>query len=343
MSKITIFLVGVLIGGFLISCGNDSKTADKTNKNVSEQNAVVDDISGQEPTNETVSNQTVADDASVNQTATIEKAEIREEPKSGVYTTLSNGETRMVAETVKFDKNNFTEVKTYRKVTVSPNKRFAAIDANGFEESFVQIYDAGTGKLYKRTYGQTSGWTDNNLMKIQICNLASEKCSGKISVSSDKPWIFKQDERGTVIEGAKVLPTNDFISNIKKINSLSIFADLLEAAVVADAIKGTGPFTVFAPTNEAFERLPNGTVAKLLRPKNKKELVEIINKHIVAGEYNTVEIKDKMTLKTIGNDALTVSSNENAIVKINGSSTITQPDIYSSNGIIQIITEVLSK
>ena len=193
MSKTAVFLVGVLISGFLISCGNDSKTVDKRNKNISNQTSAVENISGQKPASEAVSNQTVDDDASVNQTATIEKAEIREKPKSGVYITLSNSETLMVAETVKFDKNNFTEVKTYRKVTVSPNKRFAAIDANGFEESFVQIYDAETDKLYKRTYGQTSVWTDDNLMKIQMCNLAGENCSGKISVSNDKPWVFKQD------------------------------------------------------------------------------------------------------------------------------------------------------
>ena len=65
----------------------------------------------------------------------------------------------------------------------------------------------------------------------------------------------------------------------------------------ADAIKGTGPFTVFAPTNEAFEKLPKGTAAKLLRPENKEQLIELIRNHVVAGEYNTVQIEDGTTLK----------------------------------------------
>lgn len=176
--------------------------------------------------------------------------------------------------------------------------------------------------LHKRTYGKVSVWTAGNLLKVESCNLAGEDCSDKISVSGDTPWVFRQADDGVVIDGVKMLPADDFISNIKKVKRLTIFAKLLEAAVVADAIKGTGPFTVFAPTNEAFEKLPKGAVANLLRLENKQRLIELIDRHVVAGEYNTAQVENEMKLKTIGNDALMLSSDERVSVKINGGSII---------------------
>ena len=177
---------------------------------------------------------------------------------------------------------------------------------------------------------------------MKSCNLAGDNCFNKISVDNTAPWLFRQQDSGIVVKGAVLLPTEDFISNIKKVKRLSTFAKFLETAG-ADAIKGIGPFTVFASTNEAFERLPKGTAAKLLRPENKEQLIELIRNHIVAGEYNTVQIEDGMKLYTIGNDTLKASSNEIALIKINGNYFVNLPNIYSSNGIIQIVTEVLSR
>ena len=107
---------------------------------------------------------------------------------------------------------------------VSPNGQFAAIDANGFEEAFVQIYDSGTDTLHKRTDGKITKWNKNGLLEVKSCNLAGKNCFDKISVDNTAPWVFRQQDSGIVVGGAALLPTDDFISNLKKVKRLSIFA-----------------------------------------------------------------------------------------------------------------------
>ena len=341
MNKSTILtrLAIILLGGFFIFCTSKPESSSNQTGNARVQPST---NSTENAETKNGSNQIGDEKAVQDQSLTITNAEVRKGKNPGVYVTLSSGETRMIAETVKFKNNNFSEVKNFQKVFISPNKQFAAIDATGFEEAFVQIYDSATDTLHKRTDGKITKWNEKGLLEVKSCNLAGENCLEKISVDGKTPWVFRQQDSGIVVAGAKLLPTDDFISNIKKVKRLSIFAKFLETAG-ADAIKGTGPFTVFAPTNEAFEKLPKETTAKLLRSENKKQLLELIRNHVVAGEYNTVQIEDGMMLKTIGNDTLTASSNETALIKINGDSIITLPNIYSSNGIIQIVSEVLSR
>jgi uncharacterized surface protein with fasciclin (FAS1) repeats len=133
----------------------------------------------------------------------------------------------------------------------------------------------------------------------------------------------------------------DSLSNMKEIPSLSTFRNLLEIAD-HDGIPGTGPFTIFAPTNDAFNELPKGTVENLLKPENKDQLIKFIGNHVVAGEYNIAKLKNNLKLNTIRNDTLNLTSDSTGLIKINGTSVITNPDIYSNNGIIQIINKVLT-
>jgi len=133
-------------------------------------------------------------------------------------------------------------------------------------------------------------------------------------------------EAGTIVEVAQ--GTADF----------STLVAAITAAGLGEALSGTGPFTVFAPTNAAFEALPEGLLEKLLLPENKETLTKILTYHVVASKVMAADVKagDVATLEGSG-IALTTDGG----VKINGSSNVTGTDVPASNGVIHIIDSVL--
>ena len=121
--------------------------------------------------------------------------------------------------------------------------------------------------------------------------------------------------------------------------AFSTLVAAVQAAGLAETLKGPGPFTVFAPTNDAFAKLPAGTVENLLKPENKAKLVSILTYHVVAGKVMSADLAGK-TLKS-----KTVQGGEVAIdattgVKVNGANVII-PDVAASNGVIHAIDTVL--
>src|SRR5579885_661911 len=115
---------------------------------------------------------------------------------------------------------------------------------------------------------------------------------------------------------------------------------------------GTGPFTVFAPTNEAFAALPPGTVDSLLKPEKKDQLVKVLTYHVVPGRYDaTTLIKDcrttaggRVSLKTVEGEPLIVSEKAGKLMITDakgGVATVTIPDVFQSNGIIMVVDKVL--
>ena len=120
------------------------------------------------------------------------------------------------------------------------------------------------------------------------------------------------------------------------------FNTLIAAAKAADlagALTGDGPLTVFAPTDEAFAKLPEGTVESLLRPENKDQLVAILSYHVAAGKLNASDVIGRDSIDTIGGQAPTVSVNDGT-VRIDNA-TIVKVDIPASNGVIHVIDTVL--
>lgn len=140
--------------------------------------------------------------------------------------------------------------------------------------------------------------------------------------------------------GGMRMMAQDVVTNASKINNLSTLVAAVQAAGLVDTLKGTGPFTVFAPTNRAFSNLPAGTVDSLLKPENKKQLTDILTYHVVAGSYTSDEIKDGMTLTTVLGTPLKFTI-MNGQVYINGKATVVAPDIITSNGVIHVIGGVL--
>lgn len=282
----------------------------------------------------------------VNKEKTVVKVEVKEGDTQindgAVYVYFSDGNSKKIAESKGFKEVEIPyDIVSYKKSFISEDKKYVAIEANAFEESFVEIYEVSTDILHKRTYGVVTGWTNDGLLEVRECDLPGEVCNDKISINNSEPWIFKY-KNGVSFGGDVLLDSTDIISNVKNSKKLSIFAKMLDA-VGAEAINGTGPFTVFVPNNEAFEELDQNDVNNFFLEKNKQKLINFIRNHIVPNEYNTVEIKNNMKIKTIGNDTLSFTTNEWSYIKINGDSIVTIPNIYSTNGIIQIINKVIVK
>ena len=113
----------------------------------------------------------------------------------------------------------------------------------------------------------------------------------------------------------------------------------VQAAGLAEALSGPGPFTVFAPTNEAFAKLPAGTVESLLLPENKHKLVKILQYHVVSGEVLSTALSDGQQAETLAGLPITVGVTANGVT-INNSNVVTA-DLKTSNGVIHVIDTVL--
>jgi uncharacterized surface protein with fasciclin (FAS1) repeats len=114
----------------------------------------------------------------------------------------------------------------------------------------------------------------------------------------------------------------------------------LQAAGLVDTLKGKGPYTVFAPTDEAFKKLPAGTVENLLKPENKAQLQKVLTYHVVAGDVKSGDLKGKTTsAQTVEGSVVRIDASGNA-VKVNDA-VVTQADVNASNGVIHVIDNVI--
>lgn len=132
------------------------------------------------------------------------------------------------------------------------------------------------------------------------------------------------------------------MQNIVEIASGNKDFSTLVAAVVAaglaETLSGAGPFTVFAPTNDAFAKLPAGTVEELIKPENKEKLAAILTYHVVAGKALSSDLSDGQLIKTVNGQEVTVSVGDN--VKVDGA-VVVAADLEASNGVIHVIDTVI--
>lgn len=134
-------------------------------------------------------------------------------------------------------------------------------------------------------------------------------------------------------------PSNNVVENAIASPDHSTLVAAVQAADLAGTLSGAGPFTVFAPTNAAFEKLPAGTVDNLLKPENKQQLANVLTYHVVPGTYNAADLKDGQKLKTVQGKELTVMMKDGKVM-IDGA-TVTTPDLVSSNGVIHVLDAVV--
>ena len=158
-------------------------------------------------------------------------------------------------------------------------------------------------------------------------------------------------QKAVTVGGAPMYPTKNIIENAVNSKDHTTLVAAVKAAELVETLQGKGPFTVFAPTNAAFDKLPKGTVATLLKPENKKMLQTILTYHVVAGKMNASDItkaikagNGKASLKTVSGGTLTawMKGKKLYITDEKGSmSEVTIADVNQSNGVIHVVDSVL--
>ena len=158
---------------------------------------------------------------------------------------------------------------------------------------------------------------------------------------------------GTVqVGGQPMFPNKTIVANAVNSADHTTLVAAVKAAGLVDTLNTAGPFTVFAPTNEAFAALPAGTVDTLLKPENKDQLAKVLTFHVVAGDYTAAKLRSLITkghghadLKTVEGGALHFMMNGPANIAVSddkgGVADITIADVNQSNGVIQVIDHVL--
>jgi len=142
------------------------------------------------------------------------------------------------------------------------------------------------------------------------------------------------------IGGLEMMPSQNIVENITSNVKLTQFASIIRKAELVDALNATGPHTVFAPTNEAVEALPENTLEDLMKPENKAQLEALLRNHIVAGQLTAEQLQDGSTLKTLGGTQLKVEKQGNRMM-VNGAE-VEQANVMSANGIIHVINKVMT-
>jgi uncharacterized surface protein with fasciclin (FAS1) repeats len=152
------------------------------------------------------------------------------------------------------------------------------------------------------------------------------------------------EEKGVMVGGANMVPSKDIVDNAVNSADHTTLVAAVKAAGLVETLKGTGPFTVFAPTNDAFGKLPAGTVDNLVKPENKTTLTNILTYHVVPGNYKSTDLKDGQKLKTVQGEELTIGYKDgkwSVWDAKGGSANITIADVISSNGVTYVIDAVL--
>ncbi|WP_242922713.1 fasciclin domain-containing protein [Pontibacter liquoris] len=191
--------------------------------------------------------------------------------------------------------------------------------------------------------GTNQGNSENELQQEAGTNPGSDagaqqttpNAAGAETGAADKP--VRHD--GSIVGGHEMMPSQSIVENITANPDLTTLASVLRQAGLVQDLSGTGPYTFLAPTNEAFDALPKGTLGDLMKPQNKDRLVAILKNHVIAGKTTGTDLKDGSTLRTMADSPLKVEKNQDKVM-VNGAE-IEKADIESSNGVIHVINKVL--
>ena len=158
-------------------------------------------------------------------------------------------------------------------------------------------------------------------------------------------------QQDPMVGGAAMFPSKNIVENAVNSADHTTLVAAVKAAGLVDTLASPGPFTVFAPTNEAFAKLPAGTVDTLLKPENKEMLTKVLTYHVVPGRLTTFDLREQIkagggqaTLKTVNGETLTAREEGSDIVLLDeksDSSRITIANVMQSNGVIQVVDTVV--
>jgi uncharacterized surface protein with fasciclin (FAS1) repeats len=158
-------------------------------------------------------------------------------------------------------------------------------------------------------------------------------------------------ETTTMVGGAPMYPSKNIVQNAVNSKDHTTLVAAVKAAGLVQTLEGAGPFTVFAPTNEAFAKLPDGTVATLLKPENKQTLTDVLTYHVVPGRLTTKDLRERIVagggkaeLKTVQGGTLTIQEKNGKLWVTDAKgdiAEITISNVMQSNGVIQVINAVM--
>jgi uncharacterized surface protein with fasciclin (FAS1) repeats len=162
---------------------------------------------------------------------------------------------------------------------------------------------------------------------------------------------FASFAQSVMVGGAAMYPTKNIIENAVNSKDHTTLVAAVKAAGLVETLQGKGPFTVFAPTNAAFDKLPAGTVETLLKPENKATLTSVLTYHVVAGKWSAADVaklikagNGKVELKTVQGGVLTASMSGKDVILTDAkgnTAKITIFDVNQSNGVIHVIDAVV--
>ncbi len=154
-----------------------------------------------------------------------------------------------------------------------------------------------------------------------------------------------------MVGGAAMYPNKNIVENAVNSKDHTTLVAAVKAAGLVDTLEGAGPFTVFAPTNEAFDKLPAGTVDTLLKPENLATLKKVLTYHVIAGKFTSKDVAKKIkmgggkaVLTTVEGGTLTATMSGGKLILTDekgGTSTVTIADVIQSNGVIHVVDTVL--
>jgi len=167
---------------------------------------------------------------------------------------------------------------------------------------------------------------------IVSANVNAQQCQNSRSIATSA--THQQCQNSKTISTSMHAPEKDIVDTAVGAGSFNTLVAAVKAAGLVDALKGDGPFTVFAPTDEAFKKLPEGTVESLLKPENKDKLIAILKYHVVSGKVMSTDIVKVGKAKTLQGSEISVG------LTIDGANVV-KADIGCSNGVIHVIDSVI--
>ena len=175
-----------------------------------------------------------------------------------------------------------------------------------------------------------------SLPLLALALVAAPGCTSTASMDAD---MNDDMSAGVLVGGAMMLPTQTLVENASEASTLTTLVAAVQAAGLVETLSGPGPFTVFAPTNAAFDEIPDETLQSLLQPENKDQLTGILTYHVVSGRLSASDLRDGQTLTTVNGAELQVRI-AGGVVMV-GDAVVRQADVYASNGVAHIIDDVL--
>ncbi|MDI1325861.1 MAG: fasciclin domain-containing protein [Brevundimonas sp.] len=186
------------------------------------------------------------------------------------------------------------------------------------------------------------------LLTLAACNKPEEAAPADAAATD----AMAPASTGPIVGGAAMSPNETIVANAAKASNLTTLVSAVTAAGLGETLSGTGPFTVFAPDNAAFQKVPAATLTNLMAPAGKADLTKILTYHVVPGRLTAADIASQAqagggtaTLTTVQGEELKVSAGPNNTWVITdakgGTSTITQADVMQSNGVVHVVDTVL--